>query len=203
MRHDEGRHPRSRRRGGPGGGVLDGDRCARLHAQPPRRLEVCLGVRLAAAHLVTGDDGVEGPGRQARHEHVRELGPRHRDQRARYASLADRAEELDRPGTPGDVRPGARHDTGEQAAHHLLRLAPDRRAVEDHPGRGEQVLTDQVVRVRVRPGAAGLLHEEVLLGDPGGLGVHDRAVHVPQDGGGQEGWLGVLARHPSTLEQSV
>ena len=49
-------------------------------------------------------------------------------------------------------------------------------------GRVEQRLTNQLHSLLMAPGAAVGFHQRALGGDPVRLGVHKRAIHIPEHG---------------------
>ncbi|CVN71414.1 Uncharacterised protein [Streptococcus pneumoniae] len=108
----------------------------------------------------------------------------HRHEGARHAGLGERDEQL--PGTRPPRHPA--DDPLDDLVHRqvddplhgqvqtgLLQAARSLVQRASHEG-GGQVL---------RPGAAVLDHQPALDGVPQGLGVHEGAVHVPQDGARQ------------------
>ena len=115
---------------------------------------------------------------------IDEPGPRHRHQRARHAEGVQLGEQPPRPGTPRHVLAHAGDHAVEQPLDDLLRLEVDAAAVTQLGGRVEQVEADDRAGVVVGPGATEGSDELVLARHPVRLGVDERAVHVPQDGGG-------------------
>jgi hypothetical protein len=154
--------------------VLHHQRLAGLHAQPPRRGQVALGVRLAARHVLGVDHHggrLDAHGAQPRRrERARGRG-HHRD-----AVLPERPERLGRAGD------------GAQAAHVLRLPSLDRLrlgdGVEVRPERShhldrshavhrgpELILLDAVLRRPVEPHPLGRI-----------AGLDEHAVEVEQDG---------------------
>jgi len=107
--------------------------------------------------------------------------PRHRDQRARNRVIHQACEQLTGTRAPWHVLGDAGNDAGQQLVDDLDGRELDRRVGQDVLGRDQQVVPDELVCVLVGPHAAVLLHQSALLRDPVGLGVHESAVHVPQN----------------------
>ena len=166
---------------GAGVGVLDREALARGDAERGGSGEVRLGVRLAELHVVAGDDHPEGLRRELGQDRRDEALVGHRHQRARRTGRRQLLEHLARARTPRHrvLHPG--DHAVEELLDDLLGGRLDAHVLADVAARLEQVVADQVERVRAAPGAAVPLGDLELGVDPVRLGVDQGAVHVPQD----------------------
>ena len=145
------------------------------------RHQVGLGVGLAPADPVPGDDGGEGARRQGRHHGRGEPLVGHGDERARDALLAELGQQLQRAGAERDVVDHAGDDGVQEPLDDHLGREVDAGVLGDVATGVHQVVADEVERVLGGPGAAVLGDQGVLRVHPVRLGVDQRAVHVPQD----------------------
>jgi hypothetical protein len=174
----------SLRRPGPGVGVLDGQAVGRVDAQGATGLEVGLRVRLAAQHRITRDHLGERALRERGEDRCHEPAVGHRDQRARDAVLLQARQQLDCSRAPRHRPLDRGDDVVEELFHDQGRLEVDPHVLANVEAGLDQVVADEVECVLTGPGPAVPLGQCVLRLDPVRLGVHQRAVHVPQDGGG-------------------
>ena len=170
-----------------GRGVLDRDAVGRVDAERSAApAGTARGAACRARHLVAGDDDVERDRRQLGERSGRR-GAATTSSRARTARRASLSSASSRraPGrhgtcsrtramTPSSIR--STISCGSQV---------DAAVVAQYDGRVEQVEPDHRVGVLVGPRAAERVDELALAREPVRLGVDERAVHVPQDGGGR------------------
>ena len=98
---------------------------------------------------------------------------------------------------PGD-------DPVEQTIDDLLRGELDITVLLEVRGTVEQVEADHALGELVGPLATAELVDEVALGgEPIGLGVDERAVHVPEDGGRQGKAVGRVGRVDDQITRRV
>ena len=187
VRHRERRHAGGDRGGRPCRGVLDRHARGRVDAEQLGGQQVGLRVRLAAGDHVAGHDRPEGPGRQLLDEHLGEHRVGHRHQGARHLQRPQLVEQRLRARAPRQHLTQLALDPALDAVDDLLGRPGHRGLVEDDLRGHQQRLAHELQPLLVRPGAAGRLDERPLGGHPEGLGVDDRAVHVPEDRGRQRG----------------
>ena len=164
--------------------VLDRDavaRCRRRAAGAAVRYGSGSGLAGVTSSPVTTTSNRPGRRGERLGEHAEGRG----DQRHRHAAACRSARICWAPGCHGipAATPSATRPLRKSTISSSGRSTP--RSLEPR-GRDQHRVAHQRQAVLVRPDAAVRLDELGLGGHPVGLGVDERAVHVPQDGGGQD-----------------
>ena len=177
--------------GTPCRGILDRHTLVRRHSQRFRGRQVRRRIRLSLPHLVTGHHCGERAGGRSSDHRVSETSPRHRHERAGNSGRPARDEQLRRSVAPREMPADSLDDAVEQPLHDLFGVEVDPATRAQLDRRVDEVEPDDRVRVGLRPAATELGDERVFALHPVRLGVDQRAVHVPQDGG--RDWSGGAA----------
>ena len=164
------------------GGVLDRRRPTRLDAEPAHRLEVNVGLRLSAGHLLGRDCRLEQPGEPRPREDGVDERPVRRGGDAEPERARQATHGVDRPGHDRKlVCVAALHPADDLVVDLLRRLGQPDDLV--HVARPLRRAHAHHVRLRaVVPAAATLVRERFAHLVPDVLGVHEHAVEVEDDG---------------------
>ena len=152
-----------------------------------RRLQVDVGGRLAARHLLAGDDGGEALAQAHERQHALDHLAVRRGGKAERPALGARPHGLDRAVDDREVRAVRVEQAGDDLGVDVLRIERDPDLVV-HVARplGRAHAEHRFRRVR-RPGPAVRGGEHAAGGVPGLLGIDEHAVEVEHDRGGARG----------------
>ena len=162
--------------------VFDRDAVADLDAESFGRAQIGLRVRLRVLDVVTRDHHAEHVVADGRGHLQRHAANRHRYEGDRDARRPQLIDQLARTRSPRHAALDLQHDAVGEGVDDLIDLERDARLLQND-GRLHEARADELHALSLAPGAA-VLGDQVGLGaHPVGLGVDDRAVHVPQNGG--------------------
>ncbi len=170
--------------------VFEGDAVAGRDRQGACRGQVRLGMWLASPNLVADDGRRKRTAGQFGDDSVGQPSPRHGHHGTGDLVGAQLGQQIPRPGPPRHGVANAGDHSVEELVDDLVDRQVDPAVLADVATRLGQVAADDRVSVFVAPRPTVSLDELELALDPVRLGVDERAIHVPQDGGWAAGAVG-------------